>query len=465
MKFLLFGTGDYYDRYKKWFPKEDVVALLDNSLTKQGTCLDDIPIVSPKEGVQLPFDRVVILSFYVEEMRNQLKHLGVSEDRICHFFDLRFLLPWKELKKSIQYYGKAEEVLSSEETKRKKILLLSHDLNLGGPAIALYYAAVTLRNHGYEAVYASMLDGPLKEKLLAEQIPVVVDCNLQMETMREADWIGSFSLLICNTISYYVFLSERNAKIPVIWWLHDSSFFYDGVNREVLHHLDRNKLKMVSVGPVPREAFCKIVPDMSMDELLYGVEDKAGSWNKTENKSGRIRFVTVGYIEKRKGQDILLQAVLMLPPKLRKQADFCLVGQDTSKMAEQIQEEIRSIPEVRMTGPVNRERMHQILEDSDMMICPSREDPMPTAAAEAMMHGVPCLISNAAGTAAYIQDGVNGLIFQSEHAEELSQKIAWCIAHSEELPRMGARARKVYESRFSIKVFEEKLLEVVEESL
>ena len=51
MKFLLFGTGDYYDRYKKWFPKEDVVALLDNSLTKQGTCLDDIPIVSPKEGV------------------------------------------------------------------------------------------------------------------------------------------------------------------------------------------------------------------------------------------------------------------------------------------------------------------------------------------------------------------------------------------------------------------------------
>lgn len=31
MKFLLFGTGDYYERYKKWFDKEDVLALLDNS--------------------------------------------------------------------------------------------------------------------------------------------------------------------------------------------------------------------------------------------------------------------------------------------------------------------------------------------------------------------------------------------------------------------------------------------------
>lgn len=201
--------------------------------------------------------------------------------------------------------------------------------------------------------------------------------------------------------------------------------------------MDRDKLKLISVGPVPREAFCKIVPDMPVDELLYGVEDKVGPWSKTQNRPERIRFVTVGYIEKRKGQDILLQAVRMLPPVFRKQADFCLVGQDTSKMAEQIQKEIRSIPEVRMMGPVNRERMHQILEDSDMMICPSREDPMPTVAAEAMMHSVPCLISDAAGTAAYLQDGVNGFIFQSENAEELSRKIAWCIAHSGELPRMG----------------------------
>lgn len=31
MKFLIFGTGDYYERYKKWFPPKDVLALLDNS--------------------------------------------------------------------------------------------------------------------------------------------------------------------------------------------------------------------------------------------------------------------------------------------------------------------------------------------------------------------------------------------------------------------------------------------------
>lgn len=32
MKYLLFGTGDYYNRYKKWFESADVVALLDNAV-------------------------------------------------------------------------------------------------------------------------------------------------------------------------------------------------------------------------------------------------------------------------------------------------------------------------------------------------------------------------------------------------------------------------------------------------
>ena len=35
MKILLFGTGDYYNRCKKWFENQEVLALLDNSEQKQ----------------------------------------------------------------------------------------------------------------------------------------------------------------------------------------------------------------------------------------------------------------------------------------------------------------------------------------------------------------------------------------------------------------------------------------------
>ena len=56
MKFLIFGTGDYYERYKKWFPSKDVLALLDNSEKKQNTQIDGIPVLAPEEGVKLPYD-------------------------------------------------------------------------------------------------------------------------------------------------------------------------------------------------------------------------------------------------------------------------------------------------------------------------------------------------------------------------------------------------------------------------
>ena len=37
MRVLIFGTGNYYNRYKKWFSKQEVVAILDNAVEKQNT--------------------------------------------------------------------------------------------------------------------------------------------------------------------------------------------------------------------------------------------------------------------------------------------------------------------------------------------------------------------------------------------------------------------------------------------
>jgi glycosyltransferase involved in cell wall biosynthesis len=95
------------------------------------------------------------------------------------------------------------------------------------------------------------------------------------------------------------------------------------------------------------------------------------------------------------------------------------------------------------------------------MVVPSREDPMPTVAAEAMMHGVPCIVSDATGTANYISDGEDGVIFQSEDEDELASKIMWCMEHKDKLAKMGEKARKIYEQHFSMRVFEKNLLEIV----
>ena len=93
---------------------------------------------------------------------------------------------------------------------------MSHDLSLGGSALALYHAALVLRKNGYDIMFASMLDGALQERLGEELVPVVVDKRLQVSTMREPSWTEKYDLIFCNTINYHIFFSDGNENIPVI---------------------------------------------------------------------------------------------------------------------------------------------------------------------------------------------------------------------------------------------------------
>ena len=462
-KYLLFGTGDYYDRYKKWFDGEVVLAVLDNAVEKQGTYLNGIRILSPEEGIQLNFDRIVILSFYVVEMRRQLIELGVSSDKIFHFYDLHKIFDVEEKEKEVRYYGGAKEIADCEE--KNKILLLSQDMTFGGPSLALFQAARVLRRHGYQVVYASMLDGPLRDKLLKAGVPVIVDENMQIAVMKKVQWICKFSMYICNTINFYVFLSERNTRIPAIWWLHDSHFFYGGVDRSVLQRIDMTNLQVVSVGPVPKAAIHEFLPNMHIGQLLYSVEDTF--LNKFHMRHGgkKIVFVTIGYIEARKGQDLLVNAIERLNQNVREKALFYLVGQDSSEMAKRLKKQSLEIPELIITGTVGRDEINQLLDCADVLICPSREDPMPTVCAEAMMHAVPCIVSDSVGTAAFISDTVNGFLFKSENVDELTSKIQWCVENHSELFVMGIRARAIYEKKYTTNIFEKELLELTEAAL
>lgn len=464
MKILLFGTGDYYNRYKKWFTQQDVIALLDNSEQKHHTFIDGVEVLLPEEGIKLDYDTIVILSFYVRQMKQQLMQLGVEEQRIFHFYDLHQLLGKDRERRTVQHFLNAEAAIKTCSVEKPKILLMSHDMSLGGPAIALFHAAAVLKSRGYDVTYCSMTDGPMREMLIENDIPVIVDENLQVATMQETEWVGAFSLIICNTLNYHVFLSERNIAIPVIWWLHDARFFYDGVNREVIRKISMENLKAVSVGPVPAEAIREFLPDMDCGELLYGVAD-ARHETVAETKDNRINFVTIGFLEDIKGQDVLVQAVLKLPNEIRSRCSFYIVGHDKTLFGERIHKECKSISEMKFTGSVDRREIHRLFREADILVCPSRQDSMPTVAAEAMMHSVPCIVSDVTGTAAYIHDGEDGFIVPSEDAQALAEKMAWCVENRDKLKSMGERARELYEKYFSMPAFEKKFMEIVESAL
>lgn len=455
MRYLLFGTGDCYERYKRWFQDHEIVALLDNSEEKQGKILDGHEVVSPSEGIRREFDAVIILSFYVNAMKTQLKNMGVEERRIYHFYDLHKLIDVKKHSRALVRYGDF-----SFEEKTKKILLLNQNLSIGGPAFTLFDTARVLKKNGYHAVYGSMIDGPLRDLLLQENIPVIIDENLLIGTMRDSGWVMEYDLVFCNAINFYVFLSDRDTSIPMIWWLHDSAFFYEGVDRQIISKISGENLDVYAVGNVPGRALKAYAPQLEISTLLYGVKEKKTFYRDSENKDTDICFVTIGFVEARKGQDILIDAVKMLPKPVREKCKFYFVGKDTSAMAGNLKAISRDIPEIIFTGMA--EDIHEYLDGADVLICPSREDPMPAVCTEAMMHGLPCLVSDSAGTAAYIKEKENGLVFRCGIVDDLARQIVWCTENKEKLAQMGRESRKIYEENFSMDIFENNLLSAIE---
>ena len=199
MKCLIFGTGDYYERYKKWLENEEIVALIDNSCEKQGMYLDGHIVISPDQVCKYEYDNILILSFYYNDMREQLLQYGVDPQKIYHFYSIRQIVDWKKNKKDLIGYGDYKRILDMQ-TIGRKVLLLSPELNNGGPAIALFHVALILKKKGMNILVASMIDGELREKYLNSNISVVIDNNLQMSVMKEEEWTSKFDLIICNTL-------------------------------------------------------------------------------------------------------------------------------------------------------------------------------------------------------------------------------------------------------------------------
>ena len=100
-----------------------------------------------------------------------------------------------------------------------------------------------------------------------------------------------------------------------------------------------------------------------------------------------------------------------------------------------------------------------------MVVCPSREDPLPIVMTEAMMYRKPCIASDSTGTADYIKDGINGFVCKTEDSEDLCEKMRYFIHHQEKIEIMGKEARKVYEEYFTMDKFADRLCNQMQKTI
>ena len=453
MRVVIFGTGKYYQKYKDRLKKSiELIAFIDNDSEKWGKTLDGIMIYPVADLIKLEYDIVFLLSASHLDMKRQLRMLGVPRNKIYSMNCIGLLC---ELGESAQWYGTLPV-----ECRSKKILVFSHALTSTGAQNVLFQAVRVLKEHNFEVVVVSGTDGVLRTWFQKLDVPVVIIRNIYAENEEIIQLCAWADLIFVNTLLLYETVIELiNHKKPLLWWIHETGFL-KCVEYEDFSEIEKNKMVAIYVvSPLVGRKIAEYYgTNFNLRELCYGLPDYGGSENICiENE--KMIFAHIAAVSHIKGQDLFLQAISKLPKYIREKAEFWLVGRgELSANLRQLSEQYSC---VKIKGEIDYTRMMDLYQAIDVVVCASREDAMPVVVAEGCMMCKASIVSNATGVAEFLEHGKTGLIFESENVDELVSRIKWAVEHKDELRRIGENSRRIYDTCFSMKIFEERLLSAI----
>ena len=82
-----------------------------------------------------------------------------------------------------------------------------------------------------------------------------------------------------------------------------------------------------------------------------------------------------------------------------------------------------------------------------------------------MEHAVPCISTREGGVSAIIDDGVNGFMVEKRDANALADWIEFLLTHPEERQRMGKLGYKKFKNKFTLRKFEESMVDILNDCL
>ena len=454
MRVVIFGTGDYYEKFKKYFHDVTVVALLDNSVAKIEQEIDGKRVHNPIDVLCMDFDRIYILSTYFQEMTEQLITMGISKEVIYYFYDIAELDYSHRLSINLDYV---------KEMKKPRIAFISNAFDLRGAPSVLVSAVSVLKRAGYSVVVASPSRGKMETHLHNMDVPVVIDERIEFGKLDDLEWISDFSLIIVNTILDFHLLLKRNASIPVFLWVLEPEIFYKDKFKEKICEIVEENLHVYGCSSIAKDAWLKYANPMEVGILTIGRKEIDLQTHHFEKD--KFIFLMIGEIGRVKGQDVVCNALEFLPEDELNKIEIHIVGTiehnyDTSFLRKWEEKGV-----IRIMGELVREKLEMEYEQCDVLICASKWESLSAVVIEAGQHQKASIVSSIAGITDYLEDMNNAIIFPSEDSMALSQKMLWCIHNRELVKEIGTRARQVYESNFTMDIFEQNLLHIIDKIL
>ena len=180
-------------------------------------------------------------------------------------------------------------------------------------------------------------------------------------------------------------------------------------------------------------------------------------------RNGELRFACVGrLVPSAKGQDVLFEA-LAQPPWTKRPWRLHLYGDGPmrgglERLAKRLALSDRIVFEGHVAAP-------KIWASNHVLVMPSRIEGLPLAVVEAMLSGRPVVVTDVAGNAEIVEDGITGFLANAPTADGIGDALERFWARRDEASEIGAAASKRIRQLVPpdpVSIFSEKIKGVVD---
>lgn len=218
----------------------------------------------------------------------------------------------------------------------------------------------------------------------------------------------------------------------------DRAVITPGVIARTLREYEEADAIIVTSSFVQRTFVERGVPASKMTVVPYGVDAVPPPAQRAERRIPRVIFV--GGCSLRKGIPYLIEAFR----RIETPAELRLVGQTNEALFRRLGGLPRN---VEATGPKTGADLAAEYAAADVFVLPSVEDGWGLVTNEAMSAGLPVVVSDHAGSAEIVRDGVNGFVVPARDVDALAARLETLLSDADLRRRMGAAARATVEAR------------------
>lgn len=169
----------------------------------------------------------------------------------------------------------------------------------------------------------------------------------------------------------------------------------------------------------------------------------------------RPEILLLGYPWHLKGVDILIEAFHLIADK-HPEVRLRIIGHCPDRAP--FERLAAGHPRISLEKAVFADAIPAILASCRVYVLASRTEAMGRVLLEAMAAGRPIVASRVDGVPHYIQDGVNGLLFESENVADLAEKLDRLLSDAALRRTLGENGRRIVMEKYSEKEYARKMI-------